>query len=81
MTDRIYVQDVLLIPNSQSVARQLLQWQCHSNLDLTSIYYENLRVSDYSEHVLKVYKADQNLRYKRYKGNERDTAKTLKRTH
>lgn len=34
-----------------------------SNPDLTTIYYEDLRASDYPEHVLKVYKADQSCKY------------------
>lgn len=35
----------------------------HSNPDLTTIYYEELRASDYPEHVLKVYKSDQSCKY------------------
>ncbi|XP_046668061.1 rap guanine nucleotide exchange factor 6 isoform X3 [Homalodisca vitripennis] len=35
----------------------------HSNPDLMSICYDDLRVSDYPEHVLKVYKSDQTCKY------------------
>lgn len=38
-------------------------YHSHSNPDLTSIYYEDIRTSDFPEHVLKVYKADQNCKY------------------
>ncbi|XP_055310554.1 rap guanine nucleotide exchange factor 2 isoform X11 [Sitodiplosis mosellana] len=38
-------------------------YHSQSNPDLTTIYYEDLRVSDYPEHVLKVYKADQSCKY------------------
>lgn len=39
-------------------------YQSHSNPDLTSIlYYDDLRSSDYPEHVLKVYKSDQTCKY------------------
>lgn len=34
-----------------------------SNPDLTTTYFDDLRVSDYPEHVLKVYKADQSCKY------------------
>lgn len=37
-------------------------YHSHSNPDLTTIYFEE-RVSDYPEHVLKVFKADQNCKY------------------
>lgn len=48
--------------NSSSNSSHTL-YHSHSNPDLTTIYYEDLRVSDYPEHVLKVYKADQNCKY------------------
>ena len=35
----------------------------HSNPDLMSICYDDLRSSDYPEHVLKVYKPDQTCKY------------------
>lgn len=35
----------------------------HSNPDLMSICYDDLRASDYPEHVLKVYKSDQTCKY------------------
>uniref|UniRef100_A0A1B6CBW2 Rap guanine nucleotide exchange factor 2 n=2 Tax=Clastoptera arizonana TaxID=38151 RepID=A0A1B6CBW2_9HEMI len=35
----------------------------HSNPDLMSICYDDLRGSDYPEHVLKVYKSDQTCKY------------------
>ncbi|XP_031621051.1 rap guanine nucleotide exchange factor 2 isoform X3 [Contarinia nasturtii] len=38
-------------------------YHSQSNPDLTTIYYEDLRASDYPEHVLKVYKADQSCKY------------------
>lgn len=38
-------------------------YHSQSNPDLTSIYYDDLRTSDYPEHVLKVYKADQSCKY------------------
>lgn len=38
-------------------------YHSQSNPDLTTIYYEDLRTSDYPEHVLKVYKADQSCKY------------------
>lgn len=48
--------------NSSSNSSHTL-YHSHSNPDLTTIYYEDLRVSDYPEHVLKVYKADQSCKY------------------
>lgn len=39
-------------------------YQSHSNPDLTtSLYYDDLRSTDYPEHVLKVYKSDQTCKY------------------
>jgi Rap guanine nucleotide exchange factor 2 len=35
----------------------------HSNPDLVSTFYDDLRSSDYPEHVLKVYKPDQTCKY------------------
>lgn len=46
-----------------SVSTQSI-YHSHSNPDLTASYhYEDLRASDYPEHVLKVYKADQSCKY------------------
>lgn len=38
-------------------------YQSQSNPDLMSICYDDLRVTDYPEHVLKVYKPDQSYKY------------------
>lgn len=38
-------------------------YHSHSNPDLTTLYYEDFRASDFPEHVLKVYKADQICKY------------------
>lgn len=38
-------------------------YNSHSNPDLISICYDELQSSDYPEHVLKVYKADQTCKY------------------
>lgn len=39
-------------------------YHSRSNPDLTTLYcYDDLRVADYPEHVLKVYKADQTCKY------------------
>ncbi|XP_063703406.1 rap guanine nucleotide exchange factor 2 isoform X3 [Culicoides brevitarsis] len=38
-------------------------YHSHSNPDLTTLYYEDFRASDYPEHVLKVYKSDQTCKY------------------
>lgn len=39
-------------------------YQSHSNPDLTTnLYYDDLRSTDYPEHVLKVYKSDQTCKY------------------
>lgn len=50
--------------NSASTVCQTSLYQSHSNPDLTtSLYYDDLRSSDYPEHVLKVYKSDQTCKY------------------
>lgn len=38
-------------------------YHSQSNPDLTQLYYDDSRASDYPEHVLKVYKADQTFKY------------------
>ncbi|XP_037043277.1 rap guanine nucleotide exchange factor 2 isoform X8 [Bradysia coprophila] len=48
--------------NNNSVNLSTL-YQSHSNPDLTTVFYEDLRASDYPEHVLKVYKSDQTCKY------------------
>lgn len=49
--------------NSSNSSSNLNLYHSHSNPDLTSLYYEDLRSSDYPEHVLKVYKSDQSCKY------------------
>lgn len=50
-----------LCSNSTNSSTSL--YQSHSNPDLTTVYYEDPRSSDYPEHVLKVYKPDQTCKY------------------
>ena len=38
-------------------------YHSHSNPDLVSLCYEDVRGTDYPEHVLKVYKSDQTCKY------------------
>ncbi|XP_069680663.1 rap guanine nucleotide exchange factor 2 isoform X4 [Periplaneta americana] len=44
-------------------SQQTMLIHSHSNPDLMSICYDDLRSSDYPEHVLKVYKPDQTCKY------------------
>ena len=48
--------------NMQS-SHQTMLIHSHSNPDLVSTFYDDLRSSDYPEHVLKVYKPDQTCKY------------------
>lgn len=48
------------LPHQQSSGQTNLY---HSNPDLMSLCYDELRTSDYPEHVLKVYKSDQTCKY------------------
>ncbi|XP_037926120.1 rap guanine nucleotide exchange factor 2 isoform X3 [Hermetia illucens] len=47
----------------QQQSQQSQLYHSHSNPDLTTIYYEDTRQTDYPEHVLKVYKSDQTCKY------------------
>lgn len=38
-------------------------YSSHSNPDLSAVYYDDPRLADYPEHVLKVYKSDQTCKY------------------
>ncbi|XP_021942904.1 rap guanine nucleotide exchange factor 2 isoform X4 [Zootermopsis nevadensis] len=44
-------------------SHQTMLIHSHSNPDLMSTFYDDLRSSDYPEHVLKVYKPDQSCKY------------------
>lgn len=51
------------ISNSIGNSKESGLYHSHSNPDLTTLYYEDFRASDFPEHVLKVYKSDQTCKY------------------
>lgn len=65
ITDGIHADDSCLT-NSDHLTKGSTNnsfYNSHSNPDLISICYDELQSSDYPEHVLKVYKADQTCKY------------------
>lgn len=64
ITDGIHTDDSI-ISNSESLnkANSGTFYNSHSNPDLISICYDEYQASDYPEHVLKVYRADQTCKY------------------
>ncbi|XP_039275936.1 rap guanine nucleotide exchange factor 2 [Nilaparvata lugens] len=58
-------EEVMVIsgPQHGGVGGTPLYNMSHSNPDLTMICYDDVRASEYPEHVLKVYKADQTCKY------------------
>lgn len=63
ISDGLLADDSCL-PNTDTLGKSNNTfYNSHSNPDLISICYEELQSSDYPEHVLKVYKADQTCKY------------------
>ncbi|XP_023287865.1 rap guanine nucleotide exchange factor 2 isoform X2 [Orussus abietinus] len=67
INDGVHMDDPLAPPHTPpgtGLAQTTNLYHSRSNPDLTSLYcYDDLRASDYPEHVLKVYKADQTCKY------------------
>ncbi|XP_049804195.1 rap guanine nucleotide exchange factor 2 isoform X2 [Schistocerca nitens] len=62
IVDGVHTDDSPYLQSASSQPGQTSLYHSHSNPDLMSICYDDLR-SDYPEHVLKVYKADQTCKY------------------
>ncbi|KAJ1521489.1 hypothetical protein ONE63_003154 [Megalurothrips usitatus] len=63
ITDLVHSDDSAFSRSASTSSYSGNLYHSHSNPDLVSLCYEEIRGADYPEHVLKVYKSDQTCKY------------------